>query len=150
MKTGLSSHTEPCPPLSARLQIDLDVNLLERKTGGMGAGGGLSASAAADGGLPSCFVGSFSYSEKNLFGLNQKLSARVEMGQVCVDPWAPWVDCLCRSEGVDPSVHTTRGEGVWEGAARQPGYPGLSAQSPNTSSGTEQYALGASMPVVSD
>ena len=99
MKTGLSSHTEPCPPLSARLQIDLDVNLLERKTGGMGAGGGLSASAAADGGLPSCFVGSFSYSEKNLFGLNQKLSARVEMGQVCVDPWAPWVDCLCRSEG---------------------------------------------------
>jgi len=30
------------------------------------------------------FVGSFSYSERNLFGLNQKLSALVELGQVCM------------------------------------------------------------------
>ena len=68
------------PPLP---QIDLDINLLERKTGGMGAGGGLSAAAAGEGGFPG-LVGSFSYSEKNLFGLNQRLSARVELGQVGV------------------------------------------------------------------
>ena len=67
--------------LLSTFQVDLDINLIERKTGGMGAGGGLSAAAAGEGGFPG-LVGSFSYSEKNLFGLNQRLSARVELGQV--------------------------------------------------------------------
>ncbi|GAX81347.1 hypothetical protein CEUSTIGMA_g8778.t1 [Chlamydomonas eustigma] len=78
-------------------KIDLTLNLLERKTGGMGAGGGLSAQATAEGGMPG-FVGSFSYSEKNLFGLNHRLSARAELGQidknfqvVYTDPWL-WGD----------------------------------------------------------
>lgn len=37
--------------------------------------------ARSEGALPG-FVGSFSYNERNLFGLNQKLSALVEIGQV--------------------------------------------------------------------
>lgn len=37
--------------------------------------------ARSEGALPG-FVGSFSYSEKNFRGLNQKLSALVELGQV--------------------------------------------------------------------
>jgi len=31
------------------------------------------------------FIGSFSYSQRNLFGLNQKLAATVELGQVDVE-----------------------------------------------------------------
>ncbi len=62
-------------------QVDLIVNLVERKTGGLGAGGGLSTQARGEGALPG-FVGNFSYSERNLFGLNQRLSAVVEIGQV--------------------------------------------------------------------
>ena len=57
------------------------MNLTERKTGGLGAGGGLSTQSRGEGALPG-FVGSFSYAEKNLFGLNQRLAAQVELGQV--------------------------------------------------------------------
>jgi hypothetical protein len=39
--------------------------------------------ARTEGALPG-FVGSFSYVERNLFGLNQKLSAVAELGQVGV------------------------------------------------------------------
>lgn len=53
----------------------------------------MSARGLAEGAL-SGVVGSCSYSQKNLFGLNQKLIASVEMGQVdslfrinYVDPW---------------------------------------------------------------
>ncbi|KAF5835670.1 surface antigen-domain-containing protein [Dunaliella salina] len=81
------SSTEAAP------KLDLTVNLVERKTGGLGAGGGLSTQARSEGALPG-FVGSFSYNERNLFGLNQKLSALVEIGQVDkifrvqhTDPW---------------------------------------------------------------
>ena len=48
---------------------------MERKTGGLGAGTGISAQAAGEGAFPG-FVGSFSYSQRNLFGLNQKLAAQ--------------------------------------------------------------------------
>jgi outer membrane protein insertion porin family len=52
------------------LQIELVLNVVERKTGGLGMGGGLSTQARTEGSLPG-FVGSFSYVERNLFGLNQ-------------------------------------------------------------------------------
>ncbi len=61
--------------------MDLTVNIAERKTGGLSAGGGISAQGHADGAMPG-FIGSFSYSQRNLFGLNQKLAATVELGQV--------------------------------------------------------------------
>jgi outer membrane protein insertion porin family len=72
-------------------QMDLTLNIVERKTGGLSAGGGISAQGHADGAMPG-FIGSFSYSQRNLFGLNQKLAATVELGQVM---WKP-VD-RCRS-----------------------------------------------------
>lgn len=77
-------------------QIDLDINLVERKTGGLGAGGGL----ATGGGLG--VVGSFSYSEKNLFGLNQKLTAQVELGQV-------WLYSVVECSGVLDAELVERG-----------------------------------------
>ena len=61
--------------------MDLTLNIVERKTGGLSAGGGISAQGHADGAMPG-FIGSFSYSQRNLFGLNQKLAATVELGQV--------------------------------------------------------------------
>lgn len=61
--------------------------------GGLSAGGGISAQAAADGALPG-FIGSASFSQRNLFGLGQKLAATLEVGQVDKlfrinhsDPW---------------------------------------------------------------
>ena len=58
------------------------MNLVERgKTGGLAAGAGISAQGHAEGAFPG-FIGSASYVQRNLFGLNQKLAATVETGQV--------------------------------------------------------------------
>ena len=74
-------------------RLNINVNLVERKTGGFSAGGGVSAQQTGDSGLPA-FIGSCSYSQRNLFGLNQKFSASVEMGTTDslfriyhTDPW---------------------------------------------------------------
>lgn len=63
------------------LQVDLNLNLVERKTGGISGGGGISATGHSEGNLPGV-IGSAAYSQRNLFGLNQKLNASVEIGQV--------------------------------------------------------------------
>jgi outer membrane protein assembly factor BamA len=42
------------------LQVDLTVNLVERKTGGLGAGTGISAAGHGTGNMPG-FVGNFTY-----------------------------------------------------------------------------------------
>ncbi|KAI8467202.1 MAG: surface antigen-domain-containing protein [Monoraphidium minutum] len=75
-------------------KVDLTINLVERKTGGLGAGTGISAQARGEGSMPG-FVGNFTYSQRNLFGLNQKLSALVELGAA---------DTLVRLQHVDPWV----------------------------------------------
>jgi len=74
-------------------KIVLTLNVVERKTGGFSAGGGISASQSSDGPVPG-FVGSCAYSQRNLFGRNQKLSASIEIGQADSlfkinhsDPW---------------------------------------------------------------
>ena len=64
-----------------RVQVDLTLNITERKTGGLSGGVGISAQGHAEGAVPG-FIGSCSYSQRNLFGLNQKLTATVELGQV--------------------------------------------------------------------
>jgi hypothetical protein len=46
--------------LVCRLQVDLTINLVERKTGGLGAGTGISAAGRAAGNMPG-FVGNFTY-----------------------------------------------------------------------------------------
>ena len=75
-------------------RVDLTLEVQERKkTGGLAAGGGISAANAAEGSLPG-FVGTVSYSQKNLFGLGQRLVASAEVGQMDstfrvahTDPW---------------------------------------------------------------
>lgn len=63
-------------------KVDLTLNVTERKKmGGLSAGGGISAANHMEGAMPG-FIGSASYSQRNLFGLNQKLTSTVEIGQV--------------------------------------------------------------------
>jgi outer membrane protein assembly factor BamA len=50
-------HPTTPPPL---VQVDLTINLVERKTGGLGAGTGISAAGRAAGNMPG-FVGNFTY-----------------------------------------------------------------------------------------
>lgn len=78
----------------AHPKVDLTINLVERKTGGLGAGTGISAAGRGAGSMPG-FVGNFTYSQRNLLGLNQKLSALVELGQA---------DSLFRLQWVDPWI----------------------------------------------
>eukprot|EP00873_Tetraselmis_striata_P003069 jgi/Tetstr1/423333/TSEL_014031.t1 len=66
--------TATCP------KVDLTLNIVERKTGGLSAGGGLSVQGT-EGGVPRP-IGSFAYSQRNLFNRNQKLTASVQMGQL--------------------------------------------------------------------
>lgn len=75
-------------------QVDLTINLAERKTGGLGAGTGISANAHGEGAMPG-FVGNFTYSQRNFRGLNQRLSALVELGQA---------DTLVRVQFADPWI----------------------------------------------
>jgi hypothetical protein len=74
--------------------LDLTVRLAERKTGGLGAGTGISAQAHGDGAVPG-FVGNFSYSQRNFLGLGQRLSALIEVGQQ---------DSVFRMQHVEPWV----------------------------------------------
>lgn len=74
--------------------VDLTLEVKERKkNGGLAAGGGISAAGAAEGSLPG-FVGTVSYSQRNLFGLGQSVSAAAEVGKADstfriahTDPW---------------------------------------------------------------
>lgn len=63
------------------MQVDLNLNLVERKRGGISGGGGISSTGHGEGNLPG-IIGSLSYVQRNLFGLNQKLSMTAEVGQV--------------------------------------------------------------------
>ena len=78
-----------------RPRVDLTLEVKERKkTGGLTAGGGISAaSGGSEGSLPG-FVGTISYSQRNLFGRGQRLVAAAEIGQADstfriahTDPW---------------------------------------------------------------
>lgn len=69
------------PTLLCITQVDLTLNIVERKTGGLSCGGGISSQGHSEGALPG-FIGSASFSQRNLFGLNQKLAATLEIGQV--------------------------------------------------------------------
>lgn len=76
-------------------RVDLTLEVKERKkTGGLAAGGGISAAGASEGALPG-FVGTVSYSQRNLFGLGQRLVASAEVGQLDstfrVSHTEPWV-----------------------------------------------------------
>lgn len=90
------THSEAESSTEAAPSVDVIVNMKERKTGGLGCGGGLSAAATGEGAFPG-LIGSFTYNERNLFGLNQRLSASAEIGQV---------DKLFRIQHTDPWVNS--------------------------------------------
>ena len=81
---------------SCAVQVDLTLNIVERKTGGLSCGGGISSQGHSEGALPG-FIGSASFTQRNLFGLNQKLAATLEIGQVnacaCCSFCASQADC---------------------------------------------------------
>ncbi|PNW78727.1 hypothetical protein CHLRE_09g388097v5 [Chlamydomonas reinhardtii] len=87
---------EAADSTEAAPKVDLVLDLVERKTGGLSAGGGLSAAGSGEGAWPG-LIGSFSYNERNLFGLNQRLSVSAEIGQV---------DKLFRLQHTDPWVNS--------------------------------------------
>jgi outer membrane protein insertion porin family len=75
-------------------RVDLTLEVKERKkTGGLAAGGGISAAGATESAMPG-FLGTVTYSQRNLFGRGQRLVAAAEVGQVDstfrvahTDPW---------------------------------------------------------------
>ncbi|KAL4449506.1 hypothetical protein ABPG77_007150 [Micractinium sp. CCAP 211/92] len=75
-------------------KVDLVLEIKERKTGGLAAGGGISAAGATEGQLPGV-VGEVSYSQRNLFGLGQRLVASAKLGQN---------DAMFRVQHTDPWV----------------------------------------------
>ncbi|XVF69667.1 hypothetical protein PTKIN_Ptkin11bG0100100 [Pterospermum kingtungense] len=73
-------------------KVDLIMNVVERPTGRFSAGAGISSGITID--HLSGIFGSFAYSDRNLFGINQKLNISLERGQVdsivrinYTDPW---------------------------------------------------------------
>ena len=88
------------------LQVDLTLNIVERKTGGLSCGGGISSQGHSEGALPG-FIGSASFSQRNLFGLNQKLAATVEIGQVKAPAYCPpdrMLDMQCNVHSIGAST----------------------------------------------
>lgn len=75
-----STHLAGPEDASGPAKVDLTLKLIERKTGGLSMGGGISSQAYGEGGAPG-FIGNIAYSERNLFGLNQKLTLSAEIGQ---------------------------------------------------------------------
>lgn len=72
--------------------VDLVMNVVERSSGGFSAGGGISSGITS--GPLSGLIGSFAYSQRNVFGRNQKLNLSLERGQIdsifrlnYTDPW---------------------------------------------------------------
>lgn len=104
----------PTPSAEEPGKLDLTVNVVERRTGGFSAGGGLSARGLAEGAL-SGMVGSCAYTQKNLFGLNQRLTASLELGQVDrlfrVSHVDPWVRSDPQRTSRALSLQNTRGNG---------------------------------------
>jgi len=102
-------------------KVDLTLTILQRKTGGLSAGGGFSAQGAAEGGLPHV-IGSFAYSQRNFLNRNQKVNAAVEIGKsdsmFRLSHTDPWVGGDPRRTSRTCSIMNTRNSGnVIYGAA---------------------------------
>ncbi|KAI4386261.1 hypothetical protein MLD38_004207 [Melastoma candidum] len=79
-------------PVGDTSKLDLVMNVVERKSGGFSAGGGISSGITS--GPLSGLIGSFAYSHRNVFGRNQKFNISLERGQIdsifrvnYTDPW---------------------------------------------------------------
>lgn len=76
----------PLNPGTNPSQVDVQVNVVERNSGSIAAGAGISSASG--------LFGTISYQEQNLNGRNQKLGAELEVGQRellfdvrFTDPW---------------------------------------------------------------
>ncbi|KAJ9516180.1 hypothetical protein QJQ45_024608, partial [Haematococcus lacustris] len=101
--------------------------------------------ARTEGALPG-FVGSFTYTERNLFGLNQKLSAMVELGQVDkifkVQHTDPWILGDRHRTSRTLQLLNNRSSGVATHGRAEPGSP--SSSSPTGSSAPQPSGADAS------
>jgi outer membrane protein insertion porin family len=83
---------------STETQVDLTLNIMETKTGGLSMGLGISPMKLNNGCIQT-LVGNISYSEDNLFGLDQKLILALEIsrGEINykVQHTDPWVGSGC-------------------------------------------------------
>ncbi|KAA8528103.1 hypothetical protein F0562_035028 [Nyssa sinensis] len=73
-------------------KVDLTINVVERVSGGLSAGGGISSGITS--GPLSGLIGSLAFSHRNVFGRNQKFNVSLERGQIdsifrinYTDPW---------------------------------------------------------------
>ncbi|XP_022753573.1 outer envelope protein 80, chloroplastic-like isoform X2 [Durio zibethinus] len=89
LMTDVSIITQPTGDAG---KVDLLLNVVERPSGRFSAGGGISSGITSD--PLSGVFGSFAYSDRNLFGRNQKLNISLERGQIdsifrinFTDPW---------------------------------------------------------------
>ncbi|KAJ7947540.1 outer envelope protein 80, chloroplastic [Quillaja saponaria] len=89
---GIMEDASIIPQPADAGKVDLVMNVVERKSGGFSAGGGISSGITS--GPLSGLIGSFAYSHKNVFGKNQKLNVTLERGQIdsgfrinYTDPW---------------------------------------------------------------
>ncbi|XWS28278.1 hypothetical protein CRYUN_Cryun25bG0053000 [Craigia yunnanensis] len=92
---GLMADASIIPkPAGDPCKVDLIMNVVERPSGRFSAGGGIS-SGITSGPLSGLF-GSFAYSDRNLFGRNQKLNISLERGQIDsifrINYTNPWIE----------------------------------------------------------
>jgi len=87
IQPSTAEHSTESVPL-----VDLTLNVVQRKTGGISGGGGISHQGA-EGGIPH-IIGTFAYSQRNFLNRNQRVNASVELGQAesmfrvsHTDPW---------------------------------------------------------------
>ncbi|KAK2371103.1 outer envelope protein 39, chloroplastic [Trifolium repens] len=89
---GIMEDVSIIPQPADTGKVDLVMNVVERPSGGFSAGGGISSGITS--GPLKGLIGSFAYTNRNVFGRNQKLNVSLERGQVDLivranytDPW---------------------------------------------------------------
>ncbi|TYJ20761.1 hypothetical protein E1A91_A08G018500v1 [Gossypium mustelinum] len=95
-------------------KVDLIMNVVERPSGRFSAGAGISSGITSD--LLSGLFGSFAYSERNLFGKNQKLNVSLERGQIDstfrINYTDPWIEGNDKQTSRTITVQNSRSSGT--------------------------------------
>ncbi|KAG8484914.1 hypothetical protein CXB51_021652 [Gossypium anomalum] len=95
-------------------KVDLIMNVVERPSGRFSAGAGISSGITGD--LLSGLFGSFAYSERNLFGRNQKLNVSLERGQIDstfrINYTDPWIEGNDKQTSRTITVQNSRSSGT--------------------------------------
>ncbi|TYI12864.1 hypothetical protein ES332_A08G018300v1 [Gossypium tomentosum] len=95
-------------------KVDLIMNVVECPSGRFSAGAGISSGITSD--LLSGLFGSFAYSERNLFGKNQKLNVSLERGQIDstfrINYTDPWIEGNDKQTSRTITVQNSRSSGT--------------------------------------